>query len=196
MTIAPATATVRLIVSILFGWATLGWAATAVAAPSPLLGATPHARSAASVAGRTGATPWSWPLVPVPRIVHPFDKPPTPYAAGHRGVDLAGSAAQAVLAVDDGIVTHVGVLAGRGTVTIQHATGLRSTYEPLATAVRRGQIVTRGQQIGTLDTALGHCLPSVCLHVGALRQGTSGEWDYVDPVFLLVPVAIILLPTG
>ena len=99
-------------------------------------------------------------------------------------------------AVDDGIVTHVGVLAGRGTVTIQHATGLRSTYEPLTTAVRRGQVVARGQPMGTLDTDLGHCLPSVCLHVGALRQGTSGKWDYVDPVFLLVPVDIILLPTG
>lgn len=118
-----------------------------------------------------------------------FLRPQTPYGAGHRGVDLVGAAGAEVLATDAGAVTHVGVLAGRGTVTIRHASGLRSTYEPVTGAVRTGDIVTRGQVIGRLSDAQSHCAPATCLHLGALL----GE-EYLDPLVLLGTARVRLLP--
>lgn len=131
--------------------------------------------------------PWAWPLAP-PVVVHRFERPSTEYAAGHRGVDLAGRAGQAVLAVDAGTVTHVGVIAGRGTVTVLHSSGIRSTYEPLAPTVRPGAVVTRGSVLGTL-TEGGHCGSAPCLHLGAVRGS-----EYLDPMDLLATRRVRLLP--
>ncbi|CCH73442.1 conserved hypothetical protein [Nostocoides australiense Ben110] len=104
---------------------------------------------------------------------------------------------QDVLAVDAGVVTHAALLAGRGTVTIEHPGGVRSTYEPLRIdpLIRRNSSVATGQALGTLDSTGSHCAPLACLHLGALRQGSSGEWDYVQPLFLLQPMEVILLPS-
>ena len=41
---------------------------------------------------------WAWPLSPVPRVVRRFTAPTSAWGRGHRGVDLAGSAAQQVRA--------------------------------------------------------------------------------------------------
>ena len=91
-------------------------------------------------------------------------------------------------AVDEGVVGHVGVVAGRGTVTVLHRSGLRSTYEPVDAAVEVGDVVTRGQRIGTVSTG-GHCAPGTCLHLGALRGPV-----YVDPLTLLGATQVRLLP--
>jgi hypothetical protein len=93
-----------------------------------------------------------------------------------------------VLAVEDGIVSHVGVVAGRGTVTVLHRDGLRSTYEPVDAGVRLGASVHSGEALGTLSAAGSHCA-SACLHLGA-RRGDG----YLDPEPLLRPARIILLP--
>ncbi|MCS6712331.1 M23 family metallopeptidase [Brachybacterium sp. EF45031] len=125
---------------------------------------------------------WSWPLAAPHRVVHPFEAPPTPYAAGHRGADLAGAGVQ-VRAVDDGVVRFVGQVAGRPVVSIQHAGGLQSTYEPVRSSVQAGQPVRRGDVIGTLDeasTSASHCAPQLCLHLGARLAG-----GYLDPLLLL-----------
>ncbi|WP_406830122.1 M23 family metallopeptidase [Pedococcus sp. KACC 23699] len=131
---------------------------------------------------------WVWPLEPPPDVVRPFIRPASTWGAGHRGVDLDASAGSAVRAVDAGVVTHVGVVAGRGTVTVLHRSGLRSTYEPVEAAVSVGDEVTRGQQLGTV-AAGGHCSPAACLHLGALRGST-----YVDPLTLLGATRVRLLP--
>lgn len=93
-----------------------------------------------------------------------------------------------MLAVDAGIVSHVGVVARRGTVTVLHRSGLRSTYEPVEAQVEPGDEVTRGQRLGTVSTG-GHCSPMVCLHLGALRGQA-----YVDPLTLLGATRLRLLP--
>lgn len=144
--------------------------------------------------GSVGKVPrgrWSWPLAPRPEVVRPFIRPATRYGAGHRGVDLGGRGGQAVLAVDDGVVSHVGVVAGRSTVTVLHASGLRSTYEPVDATVRRGQAVTRGSAIGSLAEAESgsHCGSLACLHLGAIRDA-----DYLDPLELLGGTRVRLLP--
>lgn len=175
----------------------LAWLPSSAAALPPLVAAAAGARPGALAGGPT--TPmWSWPLAAMPRVVRPFDKPPGPYAAGHRGVDLAGVVGQQVLAVDDGVVHHVGSVAGRGTITIEHEGGLRSTYEPVTPkpGLLTGGRVRSGQSIASLAAGSSHCLPQTCLHLGALRRGSAGTWDYVQPLFYLYVVEVVLLPSG
>jgi murein DD-endopeptidase MepM/ murein hydrolase activator NlpD len=101
-----------------------------------------------------------------------------------------------VLAVADGVVTHAGRVAGRGTVTVQHAGGLSSTYEPVDPGVLVGQRVSVGDVVGALapgdgEALAGHCGPLDCLHLGARRDA-----GYVDPLVLLLGGRVRLLPLG
>lgn len=131
---------------------------------------------------------WVWPLDPEPHVLEPFLPPADPYGPGHRGVDLAGTVGQPVLAVAGGQVSFAGQVAGRGVVVVDHGR-LRSTYEPVLPAVRRGDQVAPGALVGTLTLAGGQCLPLACLHLGA-RDGDR----YVDPLALLGGGPIRLLP--
>lgn len=140
-----------------------------------------------------GASPpsadaWQWPLDPRPELVRGFDHPPEPWLAGHRGVDLAASLGQPVLAVADGTVTYAGQVAGIGVVVVDHG-AVRSTYQPVVVAVRRGETVESGTVLGTITSVGSHCLPAACLHLGA-RRGA----DYLDPLSLLGPTPVRLLP--
>ena len=148
--------------------------------------------------GQRGAAPrlgtrWRWPVRPKPPVLRPFRAPVSDYGAGHRGLDLAVAAGTQVRAVEGGLVTHAGVVAGRGTVTVAHADGLSSTYEPLHPAVAAGAVVTVGDVIGTLRPrdGPGHCGARACLHLGA-RRGES----YLDPYPLLAGGRLALLPLG
>ncbi len=122
-------------------------------------------------------------------MVRPFARPSSDYGQGHRGVDLGGRAGEDVSAVDAGTVSHVGVIAGRGTVTVLHPSGVRSTYEPVSAEVTVGQVVARGERLGALDDAGSHCAPRACLHLGAVRDRT-----YLDPMALLGARRVRLLP--
>ena len=93
-----------------------------------------------------------------------------------------------MLAASSGVVTHVGVVAGRGTVTVLHANGVRTTYEPVLARVLRGEAVGAGQVLGVVDGD-SHC--GTCLHLGALRGRV-----YLDPLTLLSPRRVVLLPLG
>lgn len=130
-----------------------------------------------------------WPLDPQPRVVHPFEAPPEPWAAGHRGVDLAGSEGQSVRAAGAGTVSFSGVIAGRGVVAIQHADGRRTTYEPVEDRDPKGTVEGPGDMIGSLATG-GHCGPTPCLHWGLL----VGKDAYRDPLTLVQHRRVRLLP--
>ena len=144
------------------------------------------------VAGSSGSVAYDWPTGGPVDVLAPFEGSATPYGPGHRGVDLAALPGDAVLAAADGEVAFAGSVAGRGVVSIDHADGLRTTYEPLVPSVAAGDRVVAGQPIGVLDR--GHCPPPGCLHWGA-RRGTH---DYVDPLSLLdnAPRPVRLLPLG
>ncbi|WP_107473916.1 M23 family metallopeptidase, partial [Streptomyces griseiscabiei] len=120
-----------------------------------------------------------------PLVARLWEPPPTPYARGHRGVDLSAPAGSPVRAVAPGHVSFAGRVAGRGVVTITFSdTGdppLRTTYEPVRTSVEKGDEVTAGTVLGTLEAAPSHC-PTACLHWG-LRRGDT----YLDPLTLLPP---------
>jgi murein DD-endopeptidase MepM/ murein hydrolase activator NlpD len=129
-----------------------------------------------------------WPLQPQPEVVRGFDPPASPYGAGHRGVDLAGTVGQPVLAALPGTITFAGSLAGRGVVVVDHG-ATRTTYEPVAATVTVGTGVAAGAQIGTLELAGSHCFPRACLHWGWIEGET-----YLDPLRLVGAGPVRLLP--
>ena len=155
--------------------------------PVPDRGLTPSRGLEPSREGRA----WGWPLAPTPAVVRPFEPGPYRWSAAHRGVDLAGSRAQAVRSAGPGIVTFAGMVAGTGVVVVGHDGGLRTTYEPVHACVHVGSPVSPGDLLGTLVAAPSHCAPAVCLHWGALVGGT-----YIDPLLLLGRPGgpIVLLP--
>jgi murein DD-endopeptidase MepM/ murein hydrolase activator NlpD len=123
-------------------------------------------------------------------VVRPFEAPPGPYAAGHRGVDLATSPDDVVLAAGSGRVRFAGSVAGRGVVVIEHPDGVLTEYEPVRPTVSAGEPLSRGQPIGRVQGSHGGCSPSRCLHWGARRDGA-----YFDPMTLLVGLGPVrLLP--
>ncbi len=123
-------------------------------------------------------------------VLRPFEAPPSPYAAGHRGVDLATSRGTVVVAAAPGRVSFAGQVAGRGVVVVAHADGIRTEYEPVHPLVSAGQVVTAGQPIGQLHGKHDQCSPDRCLHWGA-RRGDL----YLDPMLLLRPLGPVrLLP--
>ncbi|KAA1398061.1 M23 family metallopeptidase [Aeromicrobium ginsengisoli] len=121
--------------------------------------------------------PWTWPLEDH-AIGERFDPPATDYGRGHRGVDLAATAGDAVRAVAAGRVVFAGQVGGIAVVTIDHGRE-RSTYQPVKARVRVGDAVRAGQVIGTLLGSPSHCA-GACLHLGRL----VGD-DYLDPLELL-----------
>ncbi|PKW25857.1 murein hydrolase activator EnvC family protein [Phycicoccus duodecadis] len=166
-------------------------AAVADAGPSRVL-ADPSrgpARAGPGAAASAGVHRWRWPVPAASPVLRPFRAPPSPWAAGHRGLDLGATAGVLVRAVESGVVTHAGRLAGRGTVTITHGDGLRSTYEPVSPLVAEGQTVSVGDPVGRLEAAAGHCGARACLHLGARQRA-----GYLDPWPLLAGGRVRLLP--
>lgn len=126
---------------------------------------------------------------PVPGpLLHPFDPPEEAWTSGHRGVDLAAVPGEPVRAALTGVISYAGLLAGRGVVVVRHGEQ-RTTYEPVSAWVRPGDQVRAGEVIGVLEPVPGHCVPAWCLHWG-LRRGE----EYRDPLTLLGPRRIRLLP--
>jgi murein DD-endopeptidase MepM/ murein hydrolase activator NlpD len=131
---------------------------------------------------------WTAPLADLV-VARPFEAPPHAYGPGHRGVDLVGAVGSPVLAAGDGVVAFAGMVAGRPVVSIDHANGLRTTYEPVDPSMGAGQAVARGSPIGVLTAGHAGCPADACLHWGARRGET-----YLDPLALLRPPRIRLLP--
>jgi murein DD-endopeptidase MepM/ murein hydrolase activator NlpD len=96
-----------------------------------------------------------------------------------------------VLAAGAGVVVFAGLLAGRGVVSVDHAGGLRTTYEPVEVTVAPGDTVELGSVLGVLSGAASHpgCPVTACLHWG-LRRGAV----YLDPLLLLRPLRVRLKP--
>jgi murein DD-endopeptidase MepM/ murein hydrolase activator NlpD len=111
------------------------------------------------------------------------------WGTGHRGVDLEGSPGETVVAAADGTVTYAAVLAGRGVMVVDHGVA-RTTYEPVTATVAVGDVVSRGQPIGQLQSGHASCPGRSCLHWG-LREGDT----YLDPL-LLLGATIRLLPAS
>lgn len=134
-----------------------------------------------------GASHWQWPTSPPGAVVQSFEAPPGPYAAGHRGIDIAATPGTAVLAPADGVVQFAGVVVDRPVVTVRVGDGVLVSMEPVSTELPVGSAVTAGQPFGVV-AAGGHC-DGRCLHLGVRVNG-----DYVSPLLFLatVPPAVLL----
>lgn len=125
----------------------------------------------------------SWPVGARPVVVRGWDPPATPYARGHRGVDLAAPVGAPVRAVAAGRVLFAGQVAGRGVVSLElTGTGnppLRTTYTPVRPSVSEGDEIAPAQPVGTLAATPSHCA-APCLHWGLRRDKA-----YLNPLSLL-----------
>jgi murein DD-endopeptidase MepM/ murein hydrolase activator NlpD len=113
-----------------------------------------------------------------------FDPGAHRYGPGHRGVDLSASVGSPIRAAGGGKVAFAGQVAGRPAVSIVHADGLRTTYEPVTPAVTVGQVVNVGDVIGRLLPGHAGCPAPACLHWGLRLTSAVGE-TYLDPLLLL-----------
>ena len=108
-------------------------------------------------------------------ITRHFEPPPTPYAAGHRGIDFGAPVGTRVVAAAAGTVAFAGQVGGSLFVSIDHPGGLRTTYSFLSLVlVKKGQAVAQGQLVARSGPGAAGEQPN--LHFG-LRSGT----DYLDP---------------
>ena len=132
---------------------------------------------------------YQWPTGVPATVVENFDPPAIVWGRGHRGVDLAAAEGTQIHSAAAGTVVFAGMVAGRPVVSIDHADGIRTTYEPVEPAVGAGDTVDVGQVIGTLLP--GHRSDGVCaLHWGA----RTGPKTYINPLRLLQPAVIRLKP--
>jgi len=143
--------------------------------------------SGASATADSG-TRWSWPIAAPHPVIRPYIAPETPYSAGHRGIDIAAGTSLDVRAPTAGIVHFAGTVVDRPVLSIRHPGGIITSYEPVTTALTRGDPVMQGDIVGKLEP--GHCTVA-CLHFGVRLDA-----KYVSPLNYLgdIPRAV-LLPT-
>ncbi|MGW7062852.1 peptidoglycan DD-metalloendopeptidase family protein [Streptomyces sp. NPDC054904] len=152
--------------------------------------ATPAGSGPPRPPGAHGPSPGGRPLPAPLAVARWWDPPPTPYVAGHRGVDLSAPVGAELRAVGPGRVHHAGPVAGRGVLSLTLPGGLRTTYEPVRPLVAEGETVEAGQVVAVL-AAGSHCA-TPCLHWGLL----AGEDLYRNPLTLLPRPTPRLLPTA
>lgn len=117
------------------------------------------------------------------QVVEEFAAPPAPWAAGHRGVDMAASAGADIRSPADGVVSFSGVVVDREVLSINHGGGYVSSFEPVESDLEVGDAVTEGQtvaELGTYDDGSHHCPAQPCLHWGVRLHG-----DYINPLLTL-----------
>lgn len=160
--------------------------ATSVALAAILVAAPPPAASAVV---REATTPrsvaedgWRWP-VDGP-ILRAFDAPDSPYARGHRGIDVAAARGTPVVAPADGVVTAVGRVGSNRYVSIEVGDALVTLSFLGSVSVRVGDAVERGVPVARSGD--GHPAVSVPhVHVSVRFDGI-----YVDPFPLFEPLDV------
>jgi murein DD-endopeptidase MepM/ murein hydrolase activator NlpD len=112
-------------------------------------------------------------------VVDTFRPPVHIGAPGNRGWEYAVQPGTAVLAAADGVVAFAGQIGPHRYVSVDHPSGLRTSYSFLAsTAVQRGDTVRRGTVVGTTTDQF---------HFGVRRNG-----EYLDPATVVGGVGLAL----
>lgn len=109
------------------------------------------------------------------RLTRAFRAPPSPYTAGHRGIDLVVPQDAQIWAPTSGTVTFVGKVVDRGVLSLRVDSHTIVSLEPLISELSVGDAVSRGMALGVHSVG-GHCGAS-CLHVGVRVHD-----QYVNPM--------------
>ncbi|MDO5493950.1 MAG: M23 family metallopeptidase [Nesterenkonia sp.] len=152
------------------------FAATASEPPAAVAGA------AASSDLRNLEGSWSSPTSSgAPEVARPFVEPPSPWGAGHRGVDLAAAPGSEITAPTEGAVSYVGTVVDRPVLSVDHGSGFVSSFEPVESELEVGDRVSAGDVLGEL-VAGGHCADrgTECVHWGVRLHG-----EYINPLLML-----------
>lgn len=113
-------------------------------------------------------------------IVRHFEPPPTPYTAGHRGIDYRAPVGTDVVASAPGVVSFAGQVGGQLFVTIDLDEHYKTTYSFLsAVLVREGAVVAQGDLIARSGSGAAGEEPN--LHFGVRLDG-----EYIDPEPILL----------
>jgi murein DD-endopeptidase MepM/ murein hydrolase activator NlpD len=124
------------------------------------------------------------PLEPPIKLINQYRQPNSDYSAGHRGVDYLVTTGQRVFAPADGQVWFSGKVVNRSLVSLSHAGGYLSEFEPLCSELKRGEVVFKGQEIGKVCAAeasyVPHCASASCLHFSLRSFGS-----YLSPLVLI-----------
>lgn len=149
---------------------------SAVAAP----GAGREARTAAA-SDPLWLPPFGTPFI----VAGPYRAPPSPYASGHRGIDLPSVPGATIQAPASGTVTFVGRVVDRDTVTIRTDSRTLYSVEPITSQLALGDSVAAGAVLGTVASG-GHCAAE-CAHLGVRVDD-----EYVSPLRYLLGVPVLL----
>ncbi|WIK63262.1 M23 family metallopeptidase [Gleimia europaea] len=144
--------------------------------------------SSVSGASHSGYDPsvvisWQMPVAPPIPVGRLFDPPNSPWVSGHRGVDICPGVGATIHAPADGTVVYAGEFFNRNLVSIRHANGVRSTFEPVSPVVAKNSFVQAGDVVGHLEA--GH--DSDCLHWGA----KVNKYLYLNPLALILGEPIL-----
>lgn len=127
---------------------------------------------------------WTPPLETPIRLINQYRQPNSDYSAGHRGVDYLVELAQPVFAPAFGQIGFSGKVVDRNLVTIKHAGGILSEFEPVCTDLAQGQTVLVGQLLGHVcepeKLYKQHCASATCLHFSIRKDGA-----YLSPLLYL-----------
>ena len=122
------------------------------------------------------------------KVIVLFKAPPEPWLSGHRGVDLEATPGTPIRASMSGTIAFAGQVGGRPVVSIQHADGIRTTYDPVISRRSRGDVVGRGDIIGVLANE------NEATHGPGLGWGAKIGESYIDPLTLLGRSEVRLKP--
>jgi hypothetical protein len=128
-------------------------------------------------------------------VINQYESPFKPYGPGHRGIDLGAEVGTEVLAPASGVISFVGQVGFRNTISIDFGSSMSATVEPVCSELTEGTYVYLGDSIGTVcEPELGyqwHC-EITCLHFG-----TRTEAGYFSPLALIGGLpASRLVPLG
>lgn len=118
-----------------------------------------------------------------------FDPPEQPWLAGHRGVDLIGTAGDPVRSPIAGRVVVAERIVDRGVLVIERGRQ-RVSLEPVQPRVQVGDRVAVGDPVGVLEPGHRGCPAPHCLHWGLRVAG-----EYRDPLLLVREHRPVLLPS-
>lgn len=104
----------------------------------------------------------------------------------HRGIDISAKAGTMILAAQDGVICWVGKTPrGEPCISIEHTSGLSTTYLPVDSLVSKGQSVSAGDVIGVLSSIIDESSQVEHLHFGLYETATRDNKAYLDPLSFL-----------